>query len=381
MPNMSVPVVPKFFNTAGPGIPGDHYMIDPLRRIDYENISALIDQKRYFVLHAPRQTGKTTSLLAMVERINAEGRYRCAYLNVELAQTARSDVNKGMKAILSSLEGVAGRYLGCQLSGSPAEIVARNDGNAALVSELGALCCTLDRPLVLFIDEIDALVGDTLVSVLRQLRTGYTNRPQSFPISVILCGVRDVRDYRISTSDGDVITGGSCFNIKAESLRLGDFSGDEIRELYLQHTEATGQTFEENIYPRVWELTRGQPWLVNALAHEATWRMKDARDRSVPITLARIDQAAENLIIGHTTHLDQLIDKLSEPRIRHVIEPLFSGDATPRCLPDDDVSYVLDLGLVKLKNGIGNMEIANAIYKEAIPRKLAWATGAGASIC
>ncbi|MDR2175961.1 MAG: hypothetical protein LBO82_08535, partial [Synergistaceae bacterium] len=60
----------KFFNTAGPGTLEDHYMVDPLRRIDYDEIATLIERKRYFVLHAPRQTGKTTSLLAMVKKIN-----------------------------------------------------------------------------------------------------------------------------------------------------------------------------------------------------------------------------------------------------------------------------------------------------------------------
>ncbi|MDR1740999.1 MAG: ATP-binding protein, partial [Synergistaceae bacterium] len=257
---------PKFFNTAGPGIPGDHYMIDPLRRIDYESVSVLIDQKRYFVLHAPRQTGKTTSLLAMVKRINSEGRYYCVYANVEPAQAARSDVPEGMKAILHKFSSAAKRTLGIEtLPDSPASFVNEAGAHVALSKVLEETCQRLDRPLVLFVDEIDSLVGDTLVSVLRQLRGGYDSRPESFPISVILCGVRDVRDYRINTSGGDVITGGSCFNIKAESLRLGDFSYDEIRELYLQHTEATGQVFEEDVYPRVWELTHGQPWLVNAL--------------------------------------------------------------------------------------------------------------------
>lgn len=71
------------------------------------------------------------------------------------------------------------------------------------------------------IDEIDAVVGDSLVSVLRQLRTGYAHRPGSFPHSVILCGIRDVRDYRIQTRSGrKVIVGGSAFNIKAKSLRM-----------------------------------------------------------------------------------------------------------------------------------------------------------------
>jgi hypothetical protein len=85
-------------------------------------------------------------------------------------------------------------------------------GTDAFNSALSALSKTLDKPLVLLIDEIDSLVGDTLVSVLRQLRSGYESRPEYFPISVILCGVRDIRDYRIRRADGEIITGGSCFN-------------------------------------------------------------------------------------------------------------------------------------------------------------------------
>jgi len=65
------------------------------------------------------------------------------------------------------------------------------------------------RPLVLLIDEIDSLVGDTLIAVLRQLRAGYDKRPTLFPQSVLLCGVRDVRDYRIHSSQAKaIITGG-----------------------------------------------------------------------------------------------------------------------------------------------------------------------------
>ena len=66
------------------------------------------------------------------------------------------------------------------------------------------------RPLVLLIDEIDTLIGDSLISVLRQLRAGNDLRPGSFPQSVVLCGVRDVRDYRIRSGSGNTaVTGGS----------------------------------------------------------------------------------------------------------------------------------------------------------------------------
>lgn len=81
---------------------------------------------------------------------------------------------------------------------------------------------------MLLLDEVDALVGDTLISLLRQLRAGYTQRPAAFPQTIILCGVRDLRDYRIhASSESEPVTGGSAFNIKAESLRLGDFNAND----------------------------------------------------------------------------------------------------------------------------------------------------------
>ncbi|MCL1876172.1 MAG: ATP-binding protein [Synergistaceae bacterium] len=371
---MYMPKVDKFFNTAGPGIIEDHYMLDPLRRINYDEVRILIDQKRYFVLHAPRQTGKTTSLLAMAKKINEEGIYRCAYINVESAQVARNDVAQGMRAILSELGQHFKIFLGEPEPYEWVSSILEKDGAIkALSTMLTRVCEKLEKPLVLFIDEIDALIGDTLVSVLRQLRDCYTNRPKYAPISVILCGVRDIRDYRIHRSDGEIITGGSCFNIQVESLRLGDFSEAEIRELYLQHTGATGQIFDENIYAKVWDLTHGQPWLVNALARQVTFKMLDGRDRSKPITIDMIEEAAEQLIVSRATHLDQLVDKLREECVRRVIIPILAGDEEPQNIPPDDLQYTADLGLVRVKPSI---DIANDIYREVIPRELTWTTQA-----
>ena len=113
------------------------------------------------------------------------------------------------------------------------------------------------------IDDIDALIGDTLLAVLRQLRAGYTNRPNDFPHSVVLCGcrdVRDVRDYRIHSTAGAVIVPDGVLNISAKSLRLTDFSPSEVESLLAQHTEATGQGFADEAYQNVWNLTQGQPW-------------------------------------------------------------------------------------------------------------------------
>jgi hypothetical protein len=307
----------------------------------------------------------------MVKKINEEGRYCCVYINVESAQTARDDVEAGMKAILTELgEGIQYFLDDPEPLQNASRFLADSGGHKALSSMLGAFGQKAVRPIVLFIDEIDALIGDTLVSVLRQLRGGYGKRPRAFPISVVLCGVRDVRDYRIHTSKGDIITGGSCFNIKAKSLRLGDFSQEELRELYEQHTAATGQIFEEDIYPVVWGLTHGQPWLVNALAHQATSEMPEGRDRSKPITVETIEEAANQLIFERATHLDQLADKLHEERVRRVITPMIAGENWPKeTKPNqDDLQYVIDLGLIR--NDAGNYVVSNGIYQEILPREL-----------
>ena len=219
-------------------------------------------------------------------------------------------------------------------------------------------------PLVLLIDEIDARVGDTLLSVLRQLRAGYRDRPGRFPHSVILCGVRDVRDYRIrSTMQDALVLGGSAFNIKSESLRLGDFTEAETRALtaahggdragvhrgrpgadldadggsavageralprgVLQerggHTAETGQAFTAAALEAVCTRTAGQPWLVNALCREACFETAAGRDRTRPITVGDILDAQERLIQARVTHLDNLADKLREERVRRVVAPM-----------------------------------------------------------
>ena len=235
----------RFFNTTGPIRAAKHYCIPPLERLNLAEVLRLIRDERYFVLHAPRQTGKTSALLALRDLLNGEGHYRCAYINVEVGQAAREDTQRAMQAILGELALRARQALQDEFVEEIwVDALQRYGPDGALRQVLNRWAAADPRPLVLLIDEIDALVGDTLVSVLRQLRAGYDLRPEGFPQSVVLCGVRDVRDYRIqSTAENAIITGGSAFNIKARSLRLGDFSQAEVLALLGQHTEETGQVF------------------------------------------------------------------------------------------------------------------------------------------
>ena len=342
----------KYFNTEGANKVGESYILDPLKRIDIDEIESLIARKRYFIMHAPRQSGKTTSLLALRDHLNAKGEVYAVYANVESGQAWRNDVKMVVAATVNEIAKRTRMVLKDDMPlNLKEEISTKSDSGTQLNDYLSALCQQLDRPLVLFIDEIDALSGDSLVSVL-------------------LCGVRDVRDYRIHVSNGDIITGGSAFNIKAESLRMGNFTQDDIHTLYEQHTADTGQVFEEDVYPIVWRATEGQPWLVNAMARTATWDMRENRDRTVRITADIMYHAMEQLIYKRETHIDSLADKLKEERVHRVIAPIIAGeDAETVALSqnDDDVQYCVDLGLVTRQP---KLRIANEIYLEVIPRQL-----------
>jgi len=363
----------KFFNTAGPISPDIHYFVDTKKRWNFEQVLSLISQRKYFILHAPRQTGKTSGILALMHYLNEVGTYETIYANIESAQAAREDVNAAMRAILSSI--ASRHYYYTQdtlLKEHWFEIYQQSGAHQALGELLSFWATKTKKPVVLLLDEVDALIGDTLISLLRQLREGYDKRPTGFPISIILCGVRDVRDYRIhSSSTKQIITGGSAFNIKAESLRLENFSKEQIKDLHNQHTQATQQVFEEGILDLAWYYTQGQPWLVNALAYEVTFNMVENRDRNKNITVAAYQEAKERLILRRDTHLDQLVDKLQEERVKRIIQPILSGKDSSLEHRPDDVQYTRDLGLIEVTRN-GQITIANAIYKEVIPRELSW---------
>ncbi len=361
----------RTFNTAGPQIPADNYTIDPLSRFDLDDILMLIRQKRYFVLHAPRQTGKTSCLLALRDYLNKEGRYLAVYANVEGGQALRNEVKSVVGTVVDTISRELRIIVGNNSYNYIREESKKMESGAVVAEYLTQLSMAIDKPLVLLIDEIDSLVGDSLVSVLRQLRSGYANRPAAFPQSVILCGVRDVRDYRIVLSNQDIVTGGSAFNIKAKSLRLGNFSKEEIHELFMQHTNETGQEFDEGCFPIIWSATEGQPWLVNAIGLEVTSNMCENLDRSVRITPDMVERAIENIIYRRDTHIDILINILKEDRVKRVIQPMLtnSDDVSKYFIPSDDILYVEELGLTTCERGKPR-RFSNNIYREIILREL-----------
>jgi hypothetical protein len=362
--------VARSFNTTGPCVPGEHYMLPPERRLG--RVQELIERRKYFTLHAGRQTGKTTSLMWLERHLNATGRWRAIWVDLELAREQPDQT-----AAMSSITKIFDRTLRLHhpaLRRPDAEMTqeALREPTMALVDYIGRLAAFDDRPLVLLFDEADGLVGPAMVTFLTQLRYGYIVRDRvPFPASVILVGQRQVRDYLVGIEDRRLLSWlgtASPFNVTAEATTLGQFTEAEVAELVGQHTAETGQRFEPAAVRRIWELAQGHPWLTNALAAQIVDR--DVPDRDDPISARHVDAAKETIILERRSHIDSLIARLREPRVRRILEPMLAGASLPPDLVDDDVSYVVGLGLVRIARG--ELQIANPIYREVIPRALTW---------
>ena len=342
-------------------------MIDPAER--WGNVRELIDEKRYFILHAPRQTGKTTNMGLLAKQLNQEGKYIALYVNVEGGQAYRNNVDAVNEVVINNLQRAAKLQLSTTYRPST-ECMDFTSMKEGVLSFITNWCLELPKPFVLFIDEIDALLGDSLLSVLRQLRSGYYDRPKGFPHALCLIGLRDVRDYRIySEANDEYILGGSAFNIKEKSLVLSYFNLDQVQRLYQQHTEATEQTFSTAALEKIYQSTDGQPWLVNALGRELCFE-EFAVPQDQEVTEADVENAIEILIKRRDVHLDQLAHKLMEPKVMPIIQKILLGERVDIHHDSivEDKQYLIDLGLVK--EGKNGLEIANEIYREIIPREL-----------
>ncbi|MBS3872457.1 MAG: AAA-like domain-containing protein [Firmicutes bacterium] len=342
------------FNTTGPCFPDEHYMLNAEDRLD---VRGLIEQGQYFVIYAARQSGKTTLLKSLEQSINTSQLYYALYCSLEAVQSF-PEPERGIPQIFNCITSAI-KISGLPLKGSLGEIAAsvdKNDSAVAIKELFHALCAKLNKPLVVFFDEADCLSEGTLVTFLRQLRDGYINRKQaSFIHSLALVGMRSA----------------SPFNIVRTALTLHNFTRAEIAQLYSQHTETTGQIFEPGAIDKVHWWTNGQPWLVNAIALEAI-ENELSYDYAKLVTADMVEDAVQAIVLRRDVHIDSLLERLNEPRVRKVIEPVILGFAERIDYMSDDFMYCLNLGLIAIEDG--QVVAGNRTYGEVFIRTLSFST-------
>jgi len=339
-------------------------MLPPEDRLVGAQLDRYIKDRLYWVLHAPRQTGKTTFLLSWMRQINDTGEAVACYISVERCQGI-AEAERAMPAICSSIKERARKF------DLPEPEISSVDASSML-SEilLNWSLLVAPKPLIILFDEVDVLEGETMVSFLRQLRDGFAGRGVGkFPISIVLVGMRDLKDYITASKTGIPINPGSPFNIKIDSAVLSNFNKNDIAHLFAQRTAENGQQIETEALDYVYEQSNGQPWMVNSLFMRSTMRILD-RNSVETVTLRHVIEAREQMILARETHLDALGERLKDPRIRRVIEPVITGEFNPDLgRTNSDVMLAMDLGLVLWTSETG-LTISNPIYSEILTRHL-----------
>ena len=339
-------------------------MLPPEERLVGAQLQRYIRDELYWVLHAPRQTGKTTFLQSWMREINAGDEAVACYVSVESCQGV-SEPKYAIPAICNAIKQYADSF------DVPVPQENMDDPLSVLQNILSNWSKLIaPKPLIVLFDEVDVLTGDTMISFLRQLRGGFASRGTGkFPVSIALVGMRDLKDYITASKDGVAPNPGSPFNIKSDSAVLSNFQKDDVAKLFALRTAENGQQITQEALDYVYEQSKGQPWIVNNLFMRATMRVLD-RDSTETVTLKHILEAREQMILARETHLDALAYRLEDPKVRGVIEPMIIGESDPELVNNDAFRLCLDLGLVAIERGTPT--IANPIYREVIARHLTY---------
>ncbi|GHV90298.1 hypothetical protein AGMMS50268_08010 [Spirochaetia bacterium] len=301
-----------------------------------------------------------------MREINAGDEALACYVTVERCQGI-SEPEKAMPAICNAIRQHA------EASGVPVPETTETDP-ASMLSDILKNWSALvaPKPLIVLFDETDVLVDETLISFLRQLRGGFADRGVgTFPVSVALVGMRDLKDYITASKGGVPPNPGSPFNVKSDSASLSNFQKDDVKRLFAQRTEETGQQITPEALDYVYEQSGGQPWIVNSLLQRATMRVLDVESTET-VSIDHILEAREQMIDARETHLDALAYRLENPQIRSVMESLITGEPNTRLAQGEPFRLCLDLGLVTIENG--SPTVANPIYREVIAREITFST-------
>jgi hypothetical protein len=314
----------RFFNTTGPCYPWDHYMLPPEDRLIGAQLDRYVGDKLYWVLHAPRQTGKTTFLQSWARELNSSKEGNTFFLSVKDVKTY-SDCDNIIK-----------------------EITEKSNKESF--------------PIICLMDDMATLEEKILAYLLSRIRAEFNGRRTSgFPDSMLFTCLSDLRNPNINTP----------FNIIADSELLDNFTRENISSLFAQRTAETGQEIEKGALDYVWEQSRGQPWIVNSLFKRATMRVLKADDYQT-VTLDHIKEARQQMILARETHLDALGKRLADPRVRHVIEVLMVGEPDPNLTQTEGWRLCEDLGLCQKIDG--TPQVANPIYREVLAREMTYST-------
>ena len=355
------------FGTQGPVNPQEHYVVSRTEEIaDFIN---RVEQGKYIVLFAPRQTGKTTFFQAALEALAAssvtatqrESDSELTYFPIQLnfdvyKNTSVADFYTNLyQDVCEEIENVFQRR-----GGPPSEALIQLLADTKLTDHhaMRRFFRHLERLLmpqkfVLIIDEFDGIPPVALSDFLHTLRHIYIAGKPRCPHSVGIIGVKSIAQLNYDRSI-------SPFNIQDE-FHLPNFTLEQVQELLGQYTEEVGQAFVSEVIAAIHKQTAGQPVLVNRFAQILTEELEVPKTE--PITMAHFSEAHAQLLEEDNVNFTHLLTNIRrDPRFESLLMRIMAREeGVDFNLRSDVVSELATYGVIA-RGDDGMCEIINPIY-------------------
>ena len=322
----------RYFNTSGPNIPSQHYTLERIGLI--RKGLDLVHNERYFTIWAPRQTGKSTYFRQLAGYLEKEG-YQVAHINFE------SYRNASLRSFLLRLTRHLKEAWGVDLSGE------KDISNIFNIIE-----DIKDKKCVLIIDEVEGINKEYFSDFLHAIRNAYHSRETHCLKSVILVGVSNIL--------GVIQDNASPFNI-ADNLDIPYFTEEEVFELLGQHETETGQLFESKVKEKIYQITAGQPGLVNGFAKKLVDNNPDKKLLDYNDYLKVEDWYLTEAIDKNMSN----ILKIAEQEREFCERLLFTEDKIPFKINRPSIKRLHTNGLIK-KDDDGNVAFWVPLYKKSL---------------
>ena len=364
------------FWTQGPVNSQEHYVVSRSEEMaDYIN---RVEDGKYIVLFAPRQTGKTTFFQAALETLTvgsmpnttaeqSESVSKFNYFPIQLnfdvyKNTSVADFYENLyQDICEEIENLfqrRGDILPDVLSQFLADTKLTN--HHSMRRCFGHLeRILMPQKLVLIIDEFDGIPQAALSDFLHTLRHIYISGKPRCPHSVGIVGVKSIAQLNYDRSI-------SPFNIQDE-FHLPNFTLEQVQELLGQYSEDVGQVFDLEVITSIHKQTAGQPVLVNRFAQILTEELDIPITE--PISMSHFSTAHSKLLHERNTNIEHLTTNIRrKPRFESVLMRIMEQEEGVDFNMDDDIiSELATYGVIR-KADDGMCEILCQIYLYRIMR-------------
>ncbi len=305
----------------------------------------------YVTVWAPRQTGKTWVMQQVVEKIQADGKFEILITTMQSGKSVTTP-KRALGVLVANLRN--------QLNIDFPSIRTWEELRTFFTPRY------LSKPLILILDEFDALPPEFINQYVNEFRSIYTERQNEINKSALeksywlhglaLIGVRSVL--------GIENVSGSPFNVQ-RSIRIPNLTQAEVVGLFRWYEQESGQPIEQAVIDRVYYETQGQPGLTCWLGELLTETYNEAvtnpeienKETLAAIGMKEFDRTFLWALKGlGNNNILNIVSKARQEPYKQVVLNLFKTDQPIEFTFDDPLfNYLYLNGVVDIEATADNL--------------------------